>query len=138
MNDDDLKHKLAARDLTSPGIPLDEAVRRAGGRAPSRRPAWVLRLAMAALVVWVAVFAVQAAVEHNLNGLVPPSRSPVVREPASSLLVAQELLLAELLGEQVRAPAVAEQEESTVPPARRDSVDHSRSGSAPIGRWTHV
>ncbi|MBM3476281.1 MAG: hypothetical protein FJX75_23660 [Armatimonadetes bacterium] len=138
MNDDDLRHKLAASDLTRPGITLDEALKRAAGRVPARRPTGALRLAMAALVVWAAVFVAQAAVEHNLNGLVPPNRTAIAQETAPSLLVEQRLLLAELLGEGGRAPAVVQQGEGETPPVRQDSTDHTRRGAVPMRRWTHV
>jgi hypothetical protein len=138
MSDEEFRRRLATRDLTSPGITLDDAVRRAAGRPPSRRPSWTPRLAAAAIVVWVAVFAVQAAVERNLNGLAPPSQSLVAHEAAPSLLVEQKLLLAELLGEQIVAPAMAEPSGAKGPPARRESGDHRRSGSAPTRRWTRV
>jgi hypothetical protein len=138
MNDDDLKRKLAASDLTSPGISLDEAVQRAGGRARARHPAWALRLTMAALVVWAAVFAVQAAVEHNLNRLVPLTRGPVAQEAAPSLLVEQTLLLAELLGERAPTSAAVQQSDGGTHPVRQGSTNHGRSGSVPMRRSTHV
>ena len=138
MDDDDLRRKLAARDLTSPGITLDEAVRRAAEKTRSPRSSWVPRLAVVALIVWVAVVATQVAVERNLSGLVPPNPSAVAHRAAPSLLVEQKLLLAELLGERATAPAAVLQPDGGTPPARQDSTDHNRSGSLPTRRWRHV
>jgi hypothetical protein len=138
MNDDDFGRRLAATDLSTPGITLEEAVWRGAGRARSRRPSWSLRLAAAAAIVWITVFAVQAAVERNLSAVVPPGQSLVAHEAAPSLLCEQKLLLAELMGDGTWSPERTEPSRGETRPAGPDPTEHSRSGSLPIRRCRHV
>ena len=138
MGDEELERRLAARDLTTPGISLDEAVRRAAGRTPSRRPSWTRRLVLAAIVTWVAVVAVQAAVERNMDALVPASPVLVVGEAGPTLLAQQRRLLAELMWDATGPPDTAQSSRDRTGPAMSGPTDHQRSGSLSLRRWSHV
>jgi hypothetical protein len=136
MDDDDLRRRLAATDLSSPGITLDEAVRRAARTA--RAPSWTLRLAVTAVVVWLAVFAAQTAVERSMNAVVPLAFSPVAREAAPSVFLQQRLLLAEPMWDDTWPRGEAGSSRTETRPAVPDSTEHHRSGSLPLRRWSHV
>ena len=138
MDDDDLRRRLAATDLSSPGITLDEAVRRAATGAPARTPSWTFRLALTAVVVWLAVFVVQSAVERGMSAVVPPGPSLVTPAAVPSLLQQQRLLLAEPLGDRTCPPGEAGPTRPETPPAFPGPTDHRRSGSLPLRRWIHV
>jgi hypothetical protein len=138
MNDDDLRRTLAATDLTAPGITLDEAVRRAASRTPSRRPSWTLRLAAAAIVTWVAVIALQATVERSMDAVVPVGPVLVAGEAVPSSLAQRRRLLAELMEDARWPPDAARPSPAEAGPPSLDATDHGRSGSLPARSWSHA
>ena len=138
MNDDEFTRRLAAQDLTTPGITLDEAVRRAATGAHSHRPSWTLRLAVTAVVVWIVVFALQAVVERGTGAIVPPGPSLVADGAAPSLLLQQKLLLAELVGNGAWFPDEAEPSRREARPAVPEAADGHKTSSLPMRRWSRV
>ena len=138
MDDDELRSRLAATDLTTPGITLDEAVRRAAKAPRSRRPSWTLRLAVTAVAVWIVVFALQAVVERGIGAIVPPGPGLVADGAAPSLLLQQKLLLAELVGNGAWFPDEAEPSPREVRPAVPEAADGRKTSSLLMRGWSRV
>ena len=139
MDDDELRSRLAATDLTTPGITLDEAVRRAAKAPRSRRPSWTLRLAATAVAVWIVVFALQAAVERGVGAIVPPGPSLIADGGgAPSLLTQQRVLLAEFVGDGACLPDDAESLQPETRRALPDAPGERKTSSLPMRRWTYV
>jgi len=138
MDDDELRRRLAATDLTTPEITLDEAVRRAAKAPRSHRPSWTLRLAATAVAVWIVVFALQAAVERGVGAIVPPGPSLIADGAAPSLLLQQKVLLAEFVGDGACLPDDAESLQPETRRALPDAPGERKTSSLPMRRWTYV
>ena len=101
MKDDDLKVRLRAVELSTPGIALDELMAEAR-RAAAPRPGHhgLLRMAGAVAVAWLLVLASQLTVERSIATLVPippvmqaglePGEGPAV---APTIIAGRELLM---------------------------------------------
>ena len=145
MNDDELKRKLAAVELSAPGTGVAEVMRAARVR-PGRGP--LARLALATALVWIGVWVVQVATVRSLAGLTPAPTMTAETTPGGSGTAAlgvglarQQALLSDLLPEgpaaeagpigRPNAPAAPERH-----PGRRGETEGLREHCE--RRWTYA
>jgi hypothetical protein len=137
MNDDDLKRRLTATSLSSPGITLDQVRQRATAGVGRRRSSGIVRLALATAVVWAMVWMAQAAVDRSVNAVAPMGQAvsqPVLRP---SGIAQRGRLLQELMADGGWSEVGARAQQGVAPSSPAGSgMRQGRSGQTRLRRWS--